>query len=211
MPVSSANYGEFIGVSNLYVAKITTDSESTWTPTTIKRLAPVASIAVEPNVSTKTRYYDNVAYYTTTTEGETKITCVIAGIDPETKAAILGYDYNASGLNAKRMFNTGNCNAGYYSLGFEAEVEGGKKFYWFLKGKFEPYKEEFETKTTDINEKTTTLVYTAITTTHKWNFGTTAAHDDKPVKYIEADNRIDSSVTTATWFNQYPVVPVEPT
>lgn len=210
MPVSETNFGEFLGVKNLYCAKITTDSSSTWTPQTIKRLAPVASIAIEPNVSTKTRYYDNVAYYTTTTEGETKLTLVVAGIDTETKAAILGYNYNSSGTNGKRLWNNGEVYSGYYALGFEADVEGGKKFYWFLKGKFEPYKEEFETKTTDINEKTTTLTYTAITTTHKWNFGTSAAHNDLPVKYVEADNRIDTAVTTATWFNQYPIVPTEP-
>lgn len=210
MPISETNFGEFLGVKNLYCGKITTDSNSTWTVQSIKRLAPVASIAIEPSVSTKTRYYDNVAYYTTTTEGETKLTLVISGIDTETKASILGYNYNATGTNSKKLWNNGGCDAGYYCLGFEADVEGGKKFYWFHKGKFEPYKEEFETKTTDINEKTTTLTYTAITTTHQWNFGTTAAPDMRPLKMVEADNRIDSSVTTATWFNNTPIVPTEP-
>lgn len=209
MAVSETNFGEFIGVSKLYTAKITTDSASTWTTQTPKNVAKAASVAVEPAVNTKTRYYDNIAYYTTTTEGETKITLVISGIDIETKAELLGYKYNTTGTNSKRLWNNGKAVAPYFSFGFKADVEGGHKYYWFHKGKFEPYKEEMESKTTDINEKTTTLTYTAICTEHEWNFGTTAAPDKMPLKHVEGDTRTDNSITDTTWFSAV-VTPTEP-
>lgn len=186
------NYGEFIGVSDVYTADVA-DSSSAYTPGTPAKLAPTASIASEPAVSTNIRYYSNKAYYTTMTEGETKLTIVIPGVDIQVAAGLLGKYYNTS---TKRMVDTGDANPPWKALGFATDVEGGKKYYWYLKGKFAPFKEEAETKTTDIAPKTISLGFTAVVT--EYLFAVNGA--SKGVKLMAADNRLDASITDATWF-----------
>lgn len=197
-----SNYGEFIGVSDVYTADVT-DSVSAYTPGTPAMLAPTASFAIEPAIATNPRYYSNKAYYITHTEGETKITVVIPGIDMATAAGLLGKYYNTS---TKRLVDTGEANAPWKALGFAADVEGGKKYYWFLKGKFAPFKEEAESKNTDIAPKTTTLEFTAVTTEYLF----TVNAESKGVKLMSADNRLDTSITDATWFGAV-VNPNQPT
>jgi len=198
----SSNYGEFVGVSDVYYATLT-DSASAYTPGTPVLLAPTASFAIEPAVATNTRYYSNKPYYITNTEGETKITVVIPGLDMSVAATLLGKYYNSS---TKRLIDTGEANAPWLALGFAANVEGGKKYYWFLKGKFSPFKEEAETKGTDIAPKTTSLEFMAVATEYLF----TVNAESKGVKLMSADNRLDNSITDATWFGAV-VNPNQPT
>lgn len=193
--MAGSNFGEFIGVSDLHYALIGKDDLTAYQADTPVYLAPAASVANAPNVAVKNRFYDNKAYYTTSTEGETKVTVIISGIDLETKYKLLGKHYDST---AKRGYDTGDSSeAPYVALGFRMDVEGGARYFWYLKGKFAPYAEDAETKTTDITEKTTTLEFTAIVTTYS-KFQV----NGKPVamKKTEADTRLDPDVTSETWF-----------
>lgn len=193
------NFGEFIGVSNVHIAAVTADTASAYTAGTPKYLAPAASVAQEPNVATKARYYDNKAYFTTTTEGETKVTVVLSGLDIKEKAELLGKHYDST---AKRLYDTGSMKeAPWLALGFETQVEGGTVYYWFTKGKFAAPKEEAETMTNDITEKTLTLEYTAVVTEHKFTVGSNTVG----LKRIAADSRLDTTVTSTGWFTSVPV------
>lgn len=192
----NTNFGEYVGVSDLYIAAVSADTAASYTAGSPEYLAPAASVAMEPSVATKVRYYDNKAYYTTTTEGETKVTLVVSGIDLQVYAKILGKHYDTS---AKRLYDTGDAgDAPYFALGFKTDVEGGEKFFWFLKGKFAPFKEEAATRTNDIDQKTTSLEFNAINTIHdKFNV------DGAPctLKRVAADSRLDNTVTAAAWFS----------
>jgi len=158
-------------------------------------LAPAASIASEPSNSTKTRYYDNIAYYVDTTEAETKVTAVVSGIDVQQQAMLLGKHYDAV---AKRLYDAGSPNAPYLALGFRTMVPGGYRYFWYLKGKFAPIKEEASTKTADIDEKTTTLEFTAAVTAFA-GFDIDGA--PSACKRVVADDQYDTTITTANWFD----------
>jgi len=198
---TTPQYGEYIGVESLYYALVTADTDSAYTAGSPVYLAPAANVAADPSVSTKVRHYDNKAYFSTTTEGETKVTMSVSGLPLDVAATLLGRHYDST---AKRLYDTGDgTKAPYVALGFKANVEGGAKFFWYLKGKFAPFKEEAQTVTTDINEKTTSLEFTAIQTVHsKFNVNSVAS----ALKRVVGDNRTDNTITDASWFGsvQFP-------
>lgn len=193
--------GEAIGVSDLYVAKITADTDAAFTPGTPEALAPTATIARETTVNTKTRYYSNKAMYADSSEGETKVTAAIPGLTVEGRANLLGKVYNETdGI----MYDNGEADAPYFAIGYAIDrPDGIKEFYWFLKGKFSIPKDEGETKTDNVNEKTLTLEFTAVTTTHKFQLVPTATNGGKQggCKLVSADTSDSAFTGAATWFN----------
>lgn len=158
-------------------------------------LAPLASIAMEPANSTKTRYYDNIPYYVDTTEAETKVTVVVSGLDIQQQAILLGKTYDAG---SKRLLDNGQPNAPYVALGFRTKVAGGYRYFWFLKGKFAPFKEEASTQTDATEEKTLSLEFTAATTTYAYFLINAAASS---CKRVVGDDQIDTAITTVNWFD----------
>jgi len=195
-----ANNGEFVGISDLYVGGVKTDTPEVYEADPPVLIAPTASIAQEPSVSTKTRYYSNHPYAVSSTEGETKVTIVIPGVDIETGAGLIGKTYDKA---KKRLIDSGKATVAYKALSFRADVDGGKKYYQYLKGLFAPFKEEAETQTNDIAEKTMTLEYTAICTTFSGfkipDLEGVGYHADV-AKRMVADSREDSTLTEAGWF-----------
>jgi len=188
--------GEAVGVSDLYVALVSADSAAAYTPGTPESLAPSATIARDTTTNSKTRYYSNVAMFVDTAEGETKVTVAIPGLTVEGRANLLGKTYDeASG----KMYDDGQANAPYYAIGYAIDRPSGvKEYHWFLKGKFAIPKDEAETKTDNVNEKTLSLEYTAVTTAFKFTYGT---GDLRGCKSVEADTSDVAFTGAATWFN----------
>lgn len=154
--------GEAVNVSRLFIAEVTGDDNGAYSAGTPKLLAPMSTIAKETTTNTKTRYYSGAPLYVDTSEGETKITVVVPGLTVKARAELLDKTYDStSGL----MYDSGKPGNKYYALGYMIEHAGGVNEYaWLAKGKFAIPKEEGETKTDSVNEKTLTVEYTAITT-----------------------------------------------
>lgn len=188
--------GEAIGVSDLYVAEVTADSDAAYTAGTPESLAPVATIARETAVSTKTRYYSDAALFTDTSEGETKITIVIPGLTVEGRAKLLGKVYDTTnGI----MYDSGVANPPYFAVGYCVNrPDGVKEYAWLNKGKFAIPKDEAETKTDAINEKTLSLEYTAVRTVKQFQLDTNTKGG---AKACYADTSDSAFMGDATWFN----------
>lgn len=201
--------GEAVGVSELYIAKITKDKNEAagYTTATPELLAPMATIGRETTVNTKTRYYSNKALFVDSSEGETKISPVVPGLTVKKRNELLGKDYDAtSGLG----FDDGQAKAPYYALGYAIDrPDNVKEFHWFLKGKFSIPKDEGETKTDNVNEKTLGLEFVAVTTQHKFKFPT---GEDRGCKAVSADTTDSNFAGAATWFAsvQKPPEPTAP-
>ena len=73
-------HGEAVGVSDVYVSIGVTDAADEYTAPKPELLAPTATLAQEPSVTTKTRFYSNQPRYITSSEGETKVAVVVSGI-----------------------------------------------------------------------------------------------------------------------------------
>jgi len=188
-------YAEFIGVDSVYYALITADTDSAYTAGTPQYLAPVAEIAGEPEVNNKTTYYDNAAANNYVTEGKTELKVTVANVPAQLMATLLGKAYDAA---SGRVYDSGQANPPKVALGFRFAMGQDKaRYYWFLAGTFSGGAEEATTKTSDVDEKTYTLTFTAVTTAFKWTVNTVLTS----LKRTFADTS-DSAFDPTGWFTQ---------
>ena len=188
-------FGEFIGVDSLYYALVNTDTISEYTSAVPIYLAPVADIGGEPEISNKTTYYDNKAANNYVTEGKTDVKLVVANIPAILMATLLGKLYDDT---TGRVYDSGEPNPPDVALGFRYNMGKGEfRYYWFLKGTFSGGAEEATTKKNDIEIKTYTLTYTAVTTSYVFTVGATQVS----LKRIFADTA-DVAFDPTGWFSQ---------
>jgi phi13 family phage major tail protein len=192
--------GEYIDVSDVHFSVGVTDSADGYTAPAPSVSAPTASVSQEPSTATKTRYYSGKARYVSTKEGETKVVLTISGLATQDEALLVGKGYDST---THMLVDTGRATQIYSALSFKAEVEGGYKYFQYLKGSVAPFKQDAQTSTNDVNEKTTELTYTALTTIFEGFKVPTAGgagYETGPCKRIVADTREDADVDD-TWFN----------
>lgn len=188
-------YGEFVGVDNLYYALITEDSDSAYVAATPQYLAPVAEIAGAPTINNKTTYYDNKAANNYVTEGVTKITITVSNVPAQKMAILLGKKYDTA---TGRVLDTGEAIPPDVAIGFRYNMgKNGYRYYWYLKGTIAGGSEESATKTDDVDERTYELTYTAVTTTKEWLID----GENKSLKRVFADTA-DAAFNPAGWFTQ---------
>lgn len=188
-------YGEFVGVDNLTLAEITADNESTYATKTPEYLAPTAEIAGAPEIANKTTYYDNVAANNYVTEGKTELKLVVSNIPARKAAWMLGKNYDeVSG----RVYDSGKANPPDFAVGYRFDMgKNGHRYYWFLKGNFSAGSEEASSRSNDVDAKTYTLTFTAVSTTKKW----TIDGELKPLKRVFGDTA-DGAFDPTGWFLQ---------
>lgn len=187
-------YSEFIGVDNLHYAPVTTDNVSSYVTGAPVYLAPVAEITGSPEIANKTTYYDNKAANNYVTEGKTELKIVISGVDAETMATLLGKKYDSA---SGRVYDDGQANPPAVALGFRYSKGNGYRYYWYLNGTFSGGSEDAATKSSDIDEKTYELTFTAVSTAHEFTVDGT----DMSLKRVFGDTS-DASFSETGWFNQ---------
>ncbi len=188
-------YGEFVGVDSLYYAKITQDTAAGYVAGAPSYLAPVAEIAGEPEVNNKTTYYDNKAANNYVTEGKTALKIVVANVPADIAADLLGKTYDAA---SGRVYDSGQANPPDIALGFRYNMgKAGYRYYWYLKGAFSGGTEEAASKSNDVEIKTYTLTFTAVTTTYEFTVGA----QTMSLKRVFADTA-DAVFDPTGWFDQ---------
>lgn len=202
------NYGDILGVSDIYAALVTKDDTTGYVASSqVDFLAPVADVSQETAVNTTPRYYSNKPRYVSSTEGETTVSMTVSGVPLDLAAKYLGKGYDPV---TGRMVDTGKANAPWAAITFAADVEGdrlggnggARKYYSFLKGKFAPYSEEAATKTDDIDARTTSLAFTAVATIYE-KFIIPQPEGGSlvgSVKRVVGDNRVSATETDSLWF-----------
>jgi len=191
-------YKSFVGVDQLYVAEVLTDTAAAFTCDTPAWLAPLAELRLEPTVNSETQYADNQPYDSMDSVGETKITAIITNLPAEMYAKVTGQVFDAT---TGRIYEQEGIPP-YFALGFRSLKSNGKyRYYWFLKCKFAVPKEEAVTKTDTPDFKAKELMITAIKTTHKFDLGGSITDS---VKRVWGDEDTDSFSATS-WFTQVQV------
>lgn len=188
-------YGEFVGVDNLHYAEITADTAAAYTTGAPTYLAPAAEIAGEPEVANKTTYYDNKAANNYVTEGKTELKIIVSNVPAKRAAYLLGKAYDAA---SGRVFDAGQANPPNLAIGFRYNMgSDGFRYYWYLKGTFSGGAEEASSKTNDVDIKTYTLTFTAVTTVHEWEIESKM----KSLKRVFGDTA-DTAFSPTGWFDQ---------
>lgn len=198
MPIS-ANSGEYksvVGLDDLYVAEVTVDTEAAFTADTPEYFAPAAEASLEPSVNTETQYADNIPYDVISAEGETKITLTVTGIPLEMLAKVTGKVFDAA---TGQMWDDAEGIAPYMALSFRAlKSNGSYRYFQYLKGRFEMPSMEAATKADSPDIKTQEIIYTALSTVHKFDVGLAA---DRSMRRIVGDEDT-TNFDGASWFSQ---------
>jgi phi13 family phage major tail protein len=159
-------YDEFIGVSDLHVALVTSDTDLAYTAGTPEYFAPAANVSNNAEISTKNTHYDNVPANTFVSEGPTVVTMVVSGVPAKKMAKYTGKYYDET---TGRVIDTGIPNPPDVALSFKFDKGSDNfRYYQYLKGKFSGGTEEASTRTNSIEEKTYQMTFTAVVTTHRW-------------------------------------------
>lgn len=188
-------YGEFVGVDNVHVAIVTTDSESEYIAEAPEYFAPTADIAAESETDNTPTYYDNVPGFNYVSEGVTTLTMTFSGVPAEKAAKYLGKHYDEA---TGRVYDTGEPTPPDVAVSFRFK-KGPKdyRYYQYLKGTFSGGTEEAGTKTNTVDVRTYQMTFTAVVTTHQWNVG----GEQRGLKRIFADTT-DPAFDATGWFTQ---------
>ena len=190
-----SKYGEFVGVDNLFYSIISADSDSEYTPGGPVYLAPVAEIGGAPEINNSTTYYDNKAANNFVTEGKTELKVVVSNVPAALMAILLGKYYDES---SGRVYDSGEPAPPDIALGFRYNMgKSGYRYYWYLKGTFSGGTEEATTKKENVEIKTYTLTFTAVTSTYKFTIGSS----EVSVKRVFGDTE-DEAFDPTDWFTQ---------
>ena len=127
-----------IGLDNVVIARLTSDSENGVTYDTPIPIKGAVQASVNPNSDVAVDYADNGAFFVANNRGNTEISLEFTNIAPDVLALMLG-QARANGVTVE----TPQDQSPYFAMGFRVWIGGtddnGNKIYqnfWFAKGKF---------------------------------------------------------------------------
>lgn len=165
-----ADIYEYRGVSDLVYAEVTCDDNSSenghgYVTGTVKPLAGVAEIGKTTSSSSEPHWYDNIPAVVVYGQGADEVTINASAIPLDTLAEITGQTYDS----ALGMFVEEERETKYFAIGYKTQATNGDEYYvWRLKGTFAVPDETHATKNDGTDANGQTLVFTGISTQHKF-------------------------------------------
>lgn len=153
---------QFRGISDVYIAEVTTDGE-TYVTGTPERLMYVARVGKEVSSDSAALYYDNMAMAVVNAEGNDEITLEGSALELETLAKITGKMYDAE----TGMFIDSEREPKYFALGYkEKMLDGTCRYNWRFKGLFSIPATESNTENDGTDSNGQTVNYSGVYTEH---------------------------------------------
>lgn len=181
---------EYRGVEGLVYAEVTKDdneSDGGYTTGTVKPLAGVAELSKTTETSSEAHYYDNIAAVVIGSTGADEITINTSAIPLKVLAEITGQYYDES----TGMMVECSRESKYFALGYRTKkTDGTEVLVWRLKGTFGIPDSTHVTENDGTDANGQELVYTGISTTHKFT------KTGKPAKAVNVDTSLDLVDTT---------------
>ena len=166
-----AKYFKYRGVDSLVYARVTGDdneADGGYKTGNVKPLAPVAKIGKTVESGSATEFFDNAPMFVINSEGADEIEIESTALPLETLADLIGKSYDPT---TGAMID-GEREERYFAIGYRTKGTDGKyRYVWRLKGTFAIPDEENATEDDGTDTTGTTLTYTGIHTTHKFNKG----------------------------------------
>ena len=159
---------EFRGVDNLYIARITADTDTEYTCETPIPLAPVAEIGKTTEASSEAHYYDNKAMIVVNSESADKISITMAPPELEKLTLIIGKSFDKD----TGMLVDGERKNDYFALLYRTKgTDGQYRYVSRLKGTFSIPEESHATENDGTDTTNSSIEYTGIYTTHEFTKG----------------------------------------
>lgn len=158
---------EWRGVSGLVYARVTADDNDNYTTGTVKPLAGVAEISRTTDSTNEAHYYDNIPAVVVSSTGADTVNINISALDDEVYADITGQGYDED----RDMMIEQEREPRYFAIGYVTKKTDGSLVYvWRLKGTFGVPDQTNDTENAGTDANGQTLVYTGISTTHKFDY-----------------------------------------
>jgi len=143
-----------VGLKNIYVAKITSELDGVITYETPKKIAHAITANITPNVEQTVLYGDDRAVESEEALADIDVEITVTDLNVEDYALLMGATVDANGGVTDSIDNT----APEVALGFEVPLtKGGKRMYWYYKGKFGIPSSEHNTKQGSVEYQTPTI------------------------------------------------------
>lgn len=143
-----------VGLKNIHVALLTNELNGVAVYGEPKKIAHAITANITPNTETATLYGDDQAVETNEAMGDIDVKIGITDLSVEDYAFLLGKTVDANGGVSDNV----NDIAPTVALGFEVPLStGGKRMYWYYKGKFQIPSSEHTTKQGSTEFQTPTL------------------------------------------------------
>ena len=178
---------EYRGVEGLVYAEVTKDNNNTGTGEgyvtgTVKPLAGVAEIGKSTDSSSEPHYYDNIPAVIIQSTGADTVTISASAIPLDVLAEITGQTYDP----ATGTFIEEEREQKYFAIGYQTKTTDGDIIYvWRLKGSFNIPDQTNQTENEGTDANGQELVYTGISTTHKFT------KTSKPAKAVNVNTALD--------------------
>ena len=122
-----------VGVDNLYIAVMTSETESAAVYDTPVAVPSVKSIGIANNATSGTQSGDNRILDVETARGTVNVDIALAQLPAAVRAVMLGHTIHATD---KTLIEKDSDRAPYIALGFRSTKSDGKgKYVWLYKGK----------------------------------------------------------------------------
>ena len=168
MAVPSRNLQEIVeyrGVEGLVAAEVLADDGDNYTTGDVFAIAGVAEISKTTDSSNEAHYYDNMPAVVVSNTSSDEVTISASAIPFDVLATITGqyYDEETGG------FVEGTRDFKYFAIGYKTKKTNGDEVYvWRYKGTFNIPNQVNSTENDSTDANGQEIVYTGISTTHKF-------------------------------------------
>lgn len=157
---------EYRGVEGLVAAEVLTDDDTNgYTTGSVFAIAGVAEISKSTDSSNEAHYYDNMPAVVVSNTASDTVTISASAIPLDVLGAITGQLYDSTTgalIEGPRDFK-------YFALGYQTKKTNGDIMYvWRYKGTFNIPDQTNGTENTSTDANGQQIVYTGISTTHKF-------------------------------------------
>lgn len=157
---------EYRGVEGLVAAEVLTDDDNEgYTTGSVFAIAGVAEVSKTTDSSNEAHYYDNIPAVVVSNTSSDELTISVSAIPLDVLATITGQNYDtATGalIEGPRDFK-------YFAIGYITKKTNGDIMYvWRYKGTFNIPDQTNTTEDNSTNANGQEIVYTGISTTHKF-------------------------------------------
>ena len=164
-PVASPQVSSTVGLKNVVIAPLTTDTDSGHTYGELQLLAGAIEASITPeNADPDIQYADDIEFDTLYPDPELSFKTKMADVPLAIQEMIFGNNIDDNGV----LIRTSTDKPPYFAVGFKSGKSNGKfRFVWLYKVRAKPLTENYATKEgTTINRQTGEVEWTAIKRTH---------------------------------------------
>ena len=166
-----------IGLKNVVIAPLTTDTEASHAYGTVQAMAGAIEASVTPdNTDPDVMYADDIEFDTLYADPQLTFRLKMADIPLIIQEMLFANVIDDNGV----LIRTAQDKPPYFAVGFKSEKSNGKyRFVWLYKVRAKPMTENFATKEGDtVNRQNPEVEFTAIKRTHDGRYQAVADEDE---------------------------------